>query len=181
MALWDLAQPGMQPVVITCVLCCRQERCATWASVCSSRTAWPHAALSSSQSTGCVLVRPRRKPEMVPKAPSVSMWNTSFSTLVRRRRACCAMSLSTWRHLVGVNALPPRAWGHPVRAQAAPPLARCCWTAGHRQPRQNQAGSAPHVSCVLGSHPVGRALVSSPSRSSTCAASLAWKSLKACQ
>lgn len=61
----------------------------TWARVCSSSTAWPQAALISSQSTGQAGVRPRRKPEMVAKGPSCQMWNASLYTLVWRRRSRC--------------------------------------------------------------------------------------------
>lgn len=66
----------------------------TCARVCSSRTAWPQAALISSQDTGSAAVRPSRKPPMVPNAPACQMWNTSFHTLVRRSDSSCASATS---------------------------------------------------------------------------------------
>lgn len=48
-----------------------------WASVLSSSTACPQAALISSQSTWTEDVRPRRRPLIVPKGPSNQILNTS--------------------------------------------------------------------------------------------------------
>lgn len=57
----------------------------TCAMVLSSRTVWPQAALISSHSTAVSAVRPRRKPPIVPKAPSCQIRKTSWYTLV-----CCS-------------------------------------------------------------------------------------------